>query len=131
MGDPVRLNQILLNLTSNAIKFTEKGRVTVTVTGTEQKDGSLLVSFAVSDTGIGIPADKQEFVFENFAQVEDHRTRQAGGTGLGLSICKTLTEALGGSISLSSTEGCGSLFTVQLPMKPAQELQTNNKQTPT
>lgn len=131
LGDPVRLNQILLNLTSNAIKFTEKGRVTVTVTGTEQKDGSLLVSFAVSDTGIGIPADKQEFVFENFAQVEDHRTRQAGGTGLGLSICKTLTEALGGSISLSSTEGRGSVFTVQLPMKPAQEQQTTNKQTPT
>jgi len=122
-GDPVRLNQILLNLTSNAIKFTEKGRVSISVTGTEFNDKTIMVSFAVSDTGIGIPADKQQFVFENFAQVEDHRTRLAGGTGLGLSICKTLAEALGGNISLNSIEGRGSIFTVQLPMKAAQEQQ--------
>ncbi|MDH4474067.1 MAG: ATP-binding protein [Fluviicola sp.] len=130
IGDPIRLNQILLNLTSNAIKFTEKGRVSISVTGTAQKDGTLMVSFAVSDTGIGIPADKQEFVFENFAQLEDHRTRLAGGTGLGLSICKTLAEALGGSISLNSIGGRGSIFTVLLPMKSAEEQQIGNNQTP-
>ncbi|MES2555177.1 MAG: ATP-binding protein [Bacteroidota bacterium] len=128
-GDPIRVNQILLNLTSNAIKFTEKGRVAVSVTATELEDGTLMISFAVSDTGIGIPADKQEFVFENFAQVEDHRTRLAGGTGLGLSICKTLAEALGGSISLNSIEGRGSIFTILLPMKPAEQ-QVNHKQVP-
>ena len=130
LGDQIRLNQILLNLTSNAIKFTEKGRISISVTGTDLKDGKLMVSFAVSDTGIGIPADKQEFVFENFAQVEDHRTRLAGGTGLGLSICKTLAEAMGGSISLNSIEGRGSIFTVLLPMKPAEEQQIKNKQVP-
>ncbi|ASS48501.1 MAG: hypothetical protein A3D31_07915 [Candidatus Fluviicola riflensis] len=130
LGDPIRVNQILLNLTSNAIKFTEKGRVSISVTCTDLKDDTFIVSFAVSDTGIGIPADKREFVFENFAQVEDHRTRLAGGTGLGLSICKTLAEALGGSISLKSTDGQGSIFTVQLPMKPAAEQQVNNQQIP-
>lgn len=130
LGDPVRVNQILLNLTSNAIKFTEKGRVSISVTATDLKDRTLMISFAVSDTGIGIPADKQEFVFENFAQVEDHRTRLAGGTGLGLSICKTLSEALGGSISLKSTEGRGSIFTVLLPMKPAEEQHTDTKRIP-
>lgn len=122
-GDPVRLNQILLNLTSNAIKFTEKGRISISITGTERNDKTSMISFAVSDTGIGIPLDKQQFVFENFAQVEDHRTRLAGGTGLGLSICKTLAEALGGNISLNSIEGRGSIFTVQLPMKAAKEQQ--------
>lgn len=130
LGDEVRLNQILLNLTSNAIKFTEKGRVSIAITGTELKDGTLMVSFAVSDTGIGIPADKQEFVFENFAQLEDHRTRLAGGTGLGLSICKTLAEALGGSISLNSIEGRGSIFTVLLSMKSAKDQQLGHHQSP-
>lgn len=114
-GDAGRLNQILLNLVGNAIKFTEKGTVRIDIRLVEKTQEMCVLAFSVEDTGPGIPIEKQQFVFESFAQLEDHHTRSTGGTGLGLSICKTLTEAMGGKIYLQSEEGKGSVFTVELP----------------
>lgn len=114
-GDAGRLNQILLNLVGNAVKFTEKGAIRLDIRLVEKTQEMCVLAFSVEDTGPGIPPEKQQFVFESFAQLEDHHTRSTGGTGLGLSICKTLTEAMGGKIMLHSEEGKGSVFTVELP----------------
>ena len=108
----VKLRQILLNLVSNALKFTEQGSVTVSA----RRVGADSLALAVQDTGIGIPPDVQERIFEAFYQVDGHSTRQVGGTGLGLSIVKQLTTLLGGTIELASVPGQGSTFTVTLPM---------------
>lgn len=115
LGDPTRLSQILANLVSNAIKFTDSGSVTVTTQLVKDTDSGAVVEFTVSDTGIGIPADKQERIFESFQQADSDTTRKYGGTGLGLTIVKRLSEGMDGRISLSSAPGQGSTFTVTLP----------------
>jgi len=113
VGDPSRLKQVLINLISNAVKFTERGGITVSVSlsgDAGRKDGGVVLEFAVADTGIGIPADKQLDVFESFLQADETITRKHGGTGLGLAICKLLVELMNGRMHLSSTEGEGSTF---------------------
>ena len=114
-GDPTRLNQILLNLIGNAIKFTEKGNIDITVAPVDGK-----LQFTVADTGIGIPADKLGQVFETFEQVNDSTTRKYGGTGLGLSITKKLVEIQQGTIWVESTENKGSKFIFELPLVPSE-----------
>ncbi len=108
--DEEKLRQILMNLLSNAAKFTEQG--TIRVSAQPQGDG---LSIAITDTGIGISAEALAHIFEEFYQVDHRRTRQYGGTGLGLSIARHLTRLLGGDLSVRSTVGMGSTFTVSLP----------------
>jgi PAS domain S-box-containing protein len=117
IGDPVRLNQILSNLLSNALKFTYKGSVGVSVNELKRTKGKSLIEFSVSDTGIGIPKEKHSFIFESFTQAADDTTRQFGGTGLGLAICKKLIELQGGSIGIESEPGKGSTFRVSITLK--------------
>lgn len=109
-GDPARLRQILLNLVSNAIKFTEHGGVTVTVRLQDQSGGKQRLYFGVADTGIGIDEEAQKKLFSPYTQADASIARMFGGTGLGLAICKRLVEAMGGSIQLESKMGEGSLF---------------------
>ncbi len=112
IGDPIRLNQILSNLLSNALKFTTNGSIQVLVREVERTPNQSKMEFAVSDTGIGIPKDKHSFVFDSFTQASADTTRNYGGTGLGLAICKKLVELQGGSITLESEPGKGSTFRV-------------------
>lgn len=114
IGDPVRLNQVLLNLAGNAIKFTEKGGVDISANLIQSKNHVAEISFAITDTGIGIPEDKISYVFESFAQAQSHTNRKYGGTGLGLSISKFLIEEQGGSVSVISKENEGSSFNFSL-----------------
>ncbi len=114
IGDPGRLRQVLLNLVSNAVKFTERGEVGVTVHGVGEVNGRREVRFDVSDTGIGIAEDVRERIFESFAQAEASTTRRFGGTGLGLAIARRLTELMGGTIGLESEVGRGSVFSVSM-----------------
>jgi len=114
-GDPVRLRQIIVNLLGNAFKFTSKGSVTLSA----RMDGSFLTA-SVTDTGIGIPEDKQGAIFEKFTQVDASTTRKYGGTGLGLAICKRLTEMMGGPLKLSSKAGEGSTFYFSIPVQKAE-----------
>jgi two-component system sensor histidine kinase/response regulator len=109
VGDPTRLGQILINLVSNAVKFTEQGEVVVHLHGEPDGDG-LRLEASVRDTGIGIPEDIQAALFEPFAQADDSTTRRFGGTGLGLSICRHFVELMGGEISVESEPGEGSTF---------------------
>jgi len=109
-GDPGRLRQILTNLTANAIKFTEKGEVTIRVALEEETESDCVLRFSVRDTGIGIPEDKISALFNKFSQVEASTTRKFGGTGLGLAISKQLTELMGGRVGVTSQEGKGSEF---------------------
>jgi signal transduction histidine kinase len=115
-GDPRRLRQILVNLVSNAIKFTEDGSVDVRV---YQPDDTHW-AFGVSDTGPGIPERDQRYIFEPFRQVDGSPTRQHGGVGLGLSLVQQLVTLMGGEITLESQEGQGSTFTVVLPLVQAE-----------
>jgi CheY-like chemotaxis protein/anti-sigma regulatory factor (Ser/Thr protein kinase) len=112
--DPIRLKQCLINLCNNAIKFTETGHVHLNVSLQKNFDGSK-IRFDVEDTGIGIPLNKQETIFEAFMQADGDHTRKYGGTGLGLAIAKKLMHLMGGTISLKSTPGKGSTFTITLP----------------
>lgn len=114
-GDPDRLGQILLNLVGNAVKFTDEGEVRVRA---ERKNERLILS--VSDTGIGIPADKLQQIFLPFMQVDGSTTRRHEGTGLGLAICKELAELMGGEIGVTSTLGRGSTFFLDIPLRPAE-----------
>ncbi len=109
-GDPIRLRQILSNLVSNAIKFTQHGEVVVNVTAERPEAARTLLRFEVRDTGIGIAADKQPLLFQPFVQADGSTSRRFGGTGLGLSIARRLTELMGGEIGLSSEPGAGSRF---------------------
>ena len=109
-GDPTRLRQVITNLVSNAVKFTHEGSISIRVEVGEQSDDEVLLHYRVSDTGIGIPADKQSQVFESFTQADGSTTRQYGGTGLGLSICVQLVDMMRGRIWLDSAEGEGSTF---------------------
>jgi len=114
MGDPVRLNQILINLAGNAIKFTHEGSVKVTGDVLHKDDNSVKVLFTVTDTGIGIPDDKLHLIFESFTQAYTDTTRLFGGTGLGLTISKRLIEMLEGEIHVKSKVGEGSSFSFEL-----------------
>lgn len=114
-GDPLRLNQILLNLCTNAVKFTEEGSVTIKVRMAEKKEDSVMLHFEVRDTGIGISPQKIETIFDSFTQAESYTTRKYGGTGLGLNISKKLCDILGGSIRVESNVNLGSTFYVSLP----------------
>ena len=119
LGDPTRLRQILLNLCSNAIKFTETGGISIHVscTAIPDKPDHELIKLAVKDTGIGIPADKIGDIFQKFTQADSSINRKYGGTGLGLAITKTLAEIMGGTIELESELGKGSTFTVSIPLE--------------
>jgi len=110
-GDPFRLTQIINNLLSNAIKFTHQGTVKVLLSGDEQN-----IKLVVSDTGIGIPTDKLQSIFEPFKQADNSTTRSYGGTGLGLAICSSLTELMDGTLRVFSKEGVGTEFIFQAPL---------------
>jgi PAS domain S-box-containing protein len=110
VGDPGRLRQILVNLVGNAVKFTERGEIYMKAELIENLGKKVRVRFSVRDTGIGIPTDKQERIFESFTQVDGSTTRKYGGTGLGTTISKKLVEMMGGKIGLESEPGKGSLF---------------------
>jgi CheY-like chemotaxis protein len=110
IGDPGRLRQILTNLVGNAIKFTERGEVSIRADLIEHNLSSASIAFEVMDTGIGVPAEKREHIFEAFAQADSSTTRRYGGTGLGLTIAKHFCEMMGGSINLTSEPGLGSKF---------------------
>ncbi|MDQ0679607.1 two-component system sensor histidine kinase/response regulator [Arthrobacter pascens] len=115
-GDSGRIRQILLNLTSNAVKFTSSGEVSIRVRAEVQEDGSAIVRFDVSDTGIGIDPAHHSRLFESFSQADASTTRRYGGTGLGLAICRRLTEAMGGEIGLKSQLQEGSTFWFCIPL---------------
>jgi len=110
IGDVHRVRQIVINLVGNALKFTEQGEVVVRVGVESESDSGILTHFQVSDTGIGIPADRLDKVFDSFEQADTSTTRKYGGTGLGLTICSRLTELMGGRIWVESTAGIGSTF---------------------
>jgi signal transduction histidine kinase len=113
--DELRIKQILINLIGNAIKFTKQGFVELKVAATETIQNKVDLTFVVTDTGIGIKAESQKIIFNDFTQQDDQDNRQYGGTGLGLGIVKKLIELMGGTISLESEQGKGSCFTVILP----------------
>jgi len=126
VGDPARLRQVIVNLVDNAIKFTERGEVVVSVVPEWQTGDEVSLCFSTSDTGIGIPADLLDHIFDAFRQVDSSTTRRYGGTGLGLSISSQLVELMGGNMWVHSEVGRGSTFhfTLRLPLgaKPAQTL---------
>ncbi len=117
IGDPVRLHQIILNLVSNSVKFTSRGKITVGVRLVSEDEKRASIEFTVTDTGIGIPENKMESIFENFQQASGDTSRLYGGTGLGLAIVKQLVEQQGGSISVKSKVNEGSVFSFILPFE--------------
>ncbi|MDX1908370.1 MAG: response regulator [Bacteroidia bacterium] len=126
LGDPTRLSQILTNLINNAIKFTEVGAVTVQLTQTAADDEAVSVRFSIQDTGIGIPAEKLEHIFDSFTQASVDHTRKYGGTGLGLAICKRLLALQGSELQVRSEVNIGSefYFTLKFQLIPAGESAT-------
>jgi len=121
VGDPVRLHQIILNLLSNAVKFTTNGKITVSVKLHSEDEEKVAIKFSVTDTGIGIPANRLSTIFENFQQATSDTSRLYGGTGLGLAIVKQLVEAQNGTIHVESKVGEGSTFSFTLDFKKTNE----------
>jgi len=119
LGDPVRLSQIINNLLGNAIKFTDHGQITLSAYVSTETPARLLIN--VKDTGIGIPVEVQDHIFDAFSQQDVSTTRRFGGTGLGLSICNKLAQLMGGRITLASKVGEGSQFTLELPINVPPE----------
>ena len=117
LSDSARLRQVLVNLLGNAVKFTDRGGVSLSVAATQEKDGSHRVDFAVSDTGPGIPAEHRERIFESFRQVDSSISRKFGGTGLGLAICRSIVRQMGGAIEVESQVGSGSTFRFWIPAR--------------
>jgi signal transduction histidine kinase len=115
VGDPLRVKQVILNLVSNAFKFTERGRVTISLAVESGSDDTVLLRLTVSDTGIGISAEQLQHIFSPFTQADSSTTRKYGGTGLGLAICRRLAVLLNGSIEVESTPGKGSAFHLCAP----------------
>jgi two-component system sensor histidine kinase RpfC len=120
-GDAHHLRQVLINLAGNAVKFTERGSVTVHVSMQEETESSVRVKFSVRDTGIGIPPEAQQRIFESFTQADQSTTRRFGGTGLGTTIAKQLVELMAGRIGLESAVGLGSTFWFEIPMDKQPE----------
>jgi signal transduction histidine kinase/DNA-binding response OmpR family regulator/HPt (histidine-containing phosphotransfer) domain-containing protein len=116
LGDPLRLGQVLINLTNNAVKFTEQGEIVVAVDVVQRDGDQVLLRFAVSDTGIGMDAQQLARLFQSFTQADNSVSRKYGGTGLGLSISKQLVELMGGTIEVTSTPGVGSRFSFTVPL---------------
>jgi len=125
-GDPGRLRQVLINLIGNALKFTSKGEVAISIILEEETKSHAMVRFAVRDTGIGISADRMDLLFKSFSQLDASTTRKYGGTGLGLAISQKIVELMGSQIGVESKEGKGSIFqfTVLLDKQPAERRQT-------
>lgn len=128
VGDPTRLRQLIVNLVGNAIKFTERGNIIVDADVEGKSADSLELHIRVSDTGIGIPADKQQIIFESFAQVDGSTTRRFGGTGLGLTISRQLVELMGGRMWLESELGVGSTFHFTASFRYGIALPSNREQ---
>ena len=124
IGDPIRVRQVLLNLVSNAVKFTDRGEVVVRAQLENIKDEQLLVRFVVSDTGIGISEEQQRTIFDSCVQADGSNTRRYGGTGLGLTISRQLVELMGGHIGLQSTRGTGSSFWFTITFASAKNATT-------
>jgi signal transduction histidine kinase len=126
-SDPRKLQQILIQLVTNALKFTEKGEVGVEI-GTVVDQAGAFLEISVCDTGIGIDKKDQEIIFEGFRQLDGSSRRRFGGTGVGLSLCRKLAEALGGKITVKSEIGLGSVFSLFLPlttgMRHSEPMQT-------
>jgi len=126
VGDVARLRQILVNLLNNAVKFTDKGEIVVSLSGRQRDDGRFELHFAVRDTGLGIPADRQDRLFRSFSQVDPSTSRRFGGTGLGLAISQHLSELMGGRIWAESTgvpgEGATFHFSTQARKAPSRDL---------
>jgi PAS domain S-box-containing protein len=121
VGDSVRLHQILLNLISNAVKFTSEGQIEVSVQLLSEDEESVVIEFAVTDTGIGIAKERMDHIFENFQQASSETARLYGGTGLGLAIAKKLVESQGGTIAVQSIPKEGSTFSFILPFKKTKD----------
>ncbi|CAN7384368.1 response regulator [Massilia sp. LjRoot122] len=121
VGDPLRLGQVLVNLTGNAVKFTERGEIVVAVEVLESDARGVTLAFSVSDTGIGMSTEQMGRLFQSFSQADSSTTRKYGGTGLGLSISRRLVELMGGAITVSSTPQVGSCFTFTLPLGVADD----------
>ncbi len=123
-GDAFVIRQVLANLMGNAVKFTEKGSVTISAISLHEDDYKVLVRFEVADTGVGIPADKQNKIFDSFTQADSSTTRKFGGSGLGLTIAKHMVEAMGGDLYFQSTEGVGSRFWFDLSLEKTAAINT-------
>ena len=131
LGDDMRLRQILINLGSNAIKFTAQGQVIIRVAQVQRQQNDVTLRFSVTDTGIGIAPEHLSRIFEGFSQAEASTTRRFGGTGLGLSICKQLVKMMGGELCVNSTLGQGSEFSFTIPLTAVPSAPVNTKVPPT
>ncbi len=127
IGDPLRVGQVLLNLTQNAIKFTERGEVVIRIRLVEESEHCCILQFLVTDTGIGIEEEKIPQLFESFSQADSSTTRKYGGTGLGLAISKLLVELMGGEIGAESTPGKGSTFHFICPFGRSKETKRRSR----
>jgi len=127
-GDALRLNQILMNLVGNAVKFTDEGTVHIKINKLDENDNSSKLEFRIADSGIGIPQDKLNAIFETFVRVANKKGKLYPGTGLGLAICKQLIELQGGNVFVESEENVGSTFTVNMDFKKAKQLTKKEEQ---